>query len=244
MPHIKSQGCSIHYLCEGSGRDIVVLPGLWTNSKWMAKYLDLKTHGKVWIIDPPYSNLTHCKTKHSVDFYAAKVTAAMESLGIQKPIIMAESLGTTVALTIEKNIGTEKLVLVAPVINVERKLFLSTVIQMLTPTRSLVRQRANMMFRRKPEMIPQAIEMMTGFGKSKLLGSVMAMRKYNANSFKPRCPTLIIGGQYDKISTPEKLAALSQLFGAKLVINKKTGHHVTEYAWPECFEQIVEFIEV
>lgn len=243
MPHIKSDGSTIHYLCEGSGKDIVVLPGLWTNSKWLAKYLDLKTHGKVWIIDPPYSNLTHCRAGHSINYYADKVIEAMKLLGIDRPIIMAESLGTTVALTIEKRTGAEKLVLVAPVINVERKLFLYTFTQMLTPTRSLVRQRANMMFRRKPEMIPQAVEMMSGFGKSKLLGSIIAMKKYNALNFKPSCPTLIIGGQYDKISTPEKLAELSQLFGAKLVINKKTGHHVTEYAWPECFEQIVKFIE-
>lgn len=243
LSYTNSEEHSVHYICEGSGRDIVVLPGLWTNSKWLQKYFDLRTHGKVWIIDPPYSNLTDCKTKHSIDFYASKVISAMKSLGIQKPVIMAESLGTTVALTIEKNMDVDKLVLIAPVTNVEKKLYFATLLQMLTPPSVLVRQRANMMFKRKPELIPEAIKMMSGFSKSKLLRPVMALKKYNALSFKPACPTLLIGGLYDKVSTPEKLAALARYFGAKLVINKKTGHHVTEYAWPDCLELITDFIE-
>ena len=99
------------------------------------------------------------------------------------------------------------------------------------------------MFRRNPEMIPLAIAMMGRFDRQKLLKSIVALGKFDAKQFSPRCPTFIISGKYDRISSPELVQKLASAWNAKLWINEKTGHHVTEYAWPTASLEIRKFIE-
>jgi pimeloyl-ACP methyl ester carboxylesterase len=242
MSRISFLDCSFSFQAKGCGKDIIVLPGFWTNSEWMTRYFDLTNHGKVWLLDPPYSNLTTCIHKHSLKNYTDSTIIAMEKLSINKPIIIAESFGCALALEIEKRFQTDKLVLIAPLSFLPTSLFIQAALSMLLPHQFVVNQRAKKMCKRTPEFFNQAVTMMSGFDKRKLWGSVVAMKSFKALSFKPSCPTLIVGGLFDRIANPKKLIEISEAFKAKLVINKKTGHHVTEHVWPECIGIIEDFI--
>jgi pimeloyl-ACP methyl ester carboxylesterase len=231
-----------HYQSSGSGWDIVVIPGFWTNSDWIRKYFDLTDIGKIWIIDPPYSNLSDCKTKSTVESYAKTIKETLEKLGIKEPVIIGESLGVATALELEKQIGVSKMILISPATGISLGLLVSGMLQMLLPFGSVVKARASMMLKRKPEMIPEAVSMMSGFPKSKLINAMIALWRYKPVYQKLGTKTLIISGKFDKFGSPEKMKEISKKLGARLVINETSGHHVTEYAWPDVSKTIRNFL--
>lgn len=243
MPTVNIDRGYINYISNGSGRDIVVIPGFWTNSEWLARYFDLCDIGKIWIFDPPYSNLSSCRTKNTISAYAHSLSRAFDKLGINNPVIIGESMGGATSVALEKIIKANKMILISPAARVNFKLMVTTLFQLMAPYKKVIKTRAQMMFRRKPEMIPQAISMMEGFERRKLLKSIVALGKFDAKQFSPRCPTFILSGRYDRISSPELVQKLASAWNAKLWINEKTGHHVTEYAWPAASLEIREFIE-
>lgn len=243
MPTIDIGNCRLHFLDNGQGKNIVVLPGFWTNSDWISRYFDLSDFGKVTIIDPPYSNLSVGRVKQSVSSFALAIKKALELLDIRKPVLIGESLGAATALELSRLIEVESMVLVSPATGITFGTFLSGAFQMLLPFRWVVKSRASMMFRRKPEMVSKAVKMMGQFPKSKLLGAMWALLRYKPHYGKLFTKTLIVSGFYDRMATPEKMNHIAHLLGAKLVTNKKTGHHVTEYAWPDCCGLIKEFLK-
>ena len=243
MPTVNIDCGYINYISKGSGRDIVVIPGFWTNSEWLTRYFDLCDIGKIWIFDPPYSNLSQCKTKNTISAYAHALSHAFDKLGIKNPVIIGESMGGATSVAVEKIVPASKMILISPAARVDFKLMVTTLFQLMAPYKKVIKTRAQMMFRRKPEMIPEVVAMMEQFERHKLLKSIIALGKFNAKQFNPRCPTFIISGKYDRISSPELVKNLAANWNSKLWINEKTGHHVTEYAWPAAGLEIRKFIE-
>lgn len=243
MPSVSVDCGQIHYICEGSGKDIVVLPGFWTNSGWMKRWLELKDIGRVWIIDPPYSNLSNCKTRPNIKSYAKTIVSVFKALGITKPVVIGESLGSATALAVEQICELSGLILVSPASRLIFSRLIEGISLMMLPFSKVSRQRAERMHRRKPELIEPAFQMMSKFRKSELIKTLLALRGFNSYESRPRCKTLLIGGRYDKIATPEIVEKLGKLYNAKTLINEKTGHHVCDHAWPDVSSVAREFIK-
>lgn len=243
LPVVNTKFGQINYICEGTGKDIAVLPGFWTNSSWMERCLELKGIGKIWIIDPPYSNLSNCASRPKIEFYAEVIKSAFDVLKIAKPFLIGESLGGATALALERIFDLSGLILVSPATRLRFSQLLEGLLMMALPVEKIAFLRAKRMHKRKPELIEPAFEMMSKFKKSQLLKPLFALRSFNPYKFKPSCKTLMIGGRFDRIATPAILEDLGNAYGAKVIINEKTGHHVTEHAWPDVSKLLREFVE-
>lgn len=114
---INIQNSKIHYTVDGTGPNIVMLPGWGCNT---THYQKIQTHlaqkFKVYAVDLPGYGLSPAPVMPwNTENYAELISAFISKLQISKPILLGHSLGGKIAiyLTAKHLIASQKLILIS-----------------------------------------------------------------------------------------------------------------------------------
>lgn len=113
MPTIKIDEIQIHYVQEGSGKDIVLLHGWGQNTEMMQPVMDhLKNTHRVFALDfPGFGQSEDPKVPYGVPEYAQLLRSFIVQLGIETPIFIGHSFGCRVAIHYGSTYPVEKMIL-------------------------------------------------------------------------------------------------------------------------------------
>ncbi len=112
---LKLEKATIHYVQYGKGKDVVLLHGWGQNIEMMQPIGDiLSSNYRITILDfPGFGKSKEPDGAWSISDYAAVVEQLIQTLKIEKPIIMGHSFGGRVAICYSAFHPIEKLVLFA-----------------------------------------------------------------------------------------------------------------------------------
>jgi non-heme chloroperoxidase len=109
MPVCEASGVELHYVLEGSGPPVVLLPG-WTLSGALFEpaAAALRERHTVLRLDPRgHGRSPETATGHTIGRYAEDLHATLSALGVRRPLLVGHSMGAMVAFEHLRRRGEE-----------------------------------------------------------------------------------------------------------------------------------------
>jgi len=102
VPDFKLDGATIHYETAGEGSPLVLLHGIGSSSRsWRRQLADLSRHFKVIAWDAPgygrSSDPPRSPAQPSMRFYADRLSALLDALGLENIYLLGHSMGGVIA---------------------------------------------------------------------------------------------------------------------------------------------------
>lgn len=116
MPYLNIDELSIYYRKEGKGEPLVLIPGIYCDSRTYKKLIPiLAEYYTVYVPDMPcHGKSDSYKRVMSLDDFSHGIRKMINAWGIKKPIVMAHSAGCILAIKYALDYPVKELVIAAP----------------------------------------------------------------------------------------------------------------------------------
>lgn len=261
MPHVQVNGISLYYEKNGDGPWLTILGGLGdTTRNWGTLTNQLTKHFTVLLLDHRGSGQSE-KTlpPYSMELFAQDTIALWKSLGIVKSNVLGFSMGGMIAqeLAITHPERMEKLILISSSPNKKRfppkNLSVPQILESYTHEEIHYSQTYKLLFSKtfqKKYSTQTFVKFQLGHPhpqpKENFLAQYYAVRNFDSTGHlhKITCPTLILLGDSDEMSSKEGAEFLHKhIAGSKLILYNDCGH-IPQAEQPKKFLQdVLEFLK-
>jgi branched-chain amino acid transport system permease protein len=241
---IKVKGKDIYYDVNGEGKSVIMIHGNFGSHKWFNKVNNISGY-KIYTVDMPnFGHSDHIENAN-IDEYADYINEFMNSLNIDKAVIVGHSLGGAVAqsLALRYNNKVNKLILIssAPYYGFKTPEENYSSLALLKNNRSILKEsiKGIMPLNKDKKFLNELVNDSLLMNPKCFVENARALEKYDFTDLKDKInfSTMVLFGKKDILITKEMAVRTAEFYNAELKEYDNVGHSLMVEE-PELFKKM------